>query len=69
MSVDPNYLKMIADRLDQMNGGPLSKPGEIQGEYKLPSLMDQMGQTAMAYLKKKKEEEILNSGFTRRSDL
>lgn len=60
MSVDPNYLKMIADRLDKMNGGSRNKHGEIQGEYKLPSLMDQMGQTAMAYLNKKKEEETKN---------
>ena len=60
MSVDPNYLKMIADRLDKMNGGSPARPGEIQGEYKLPSTMDQMGQTAMAYLNRKKEEEARN---------
>jgi hypothetical protein len=57
MTVDPNYLKMIADRLDKMNGGSPARPNEIQGEYKLPSLMDQMGQTAMAYLQRKREEE------------
>lgn len=60
MSVDPNYLKMIADRLDKMNGGSPVRPGEIQGEYKLPNIMDQMGQTAMAYLNRKKEEEAKN---------
>jgi len=60
MSVDPNYLKMIADRLDKMNGGSSVRPGEIQGEYKLPNIMDQMGQTAMAYLNRKKEEEARN---------
>jgi hypothetical protein len=60
MSVDPNYLKMISDRLDKMNGGSPARPGEIQGEYKLPNIMDQMGQTAMAYLNRKKEEEARN---------
>ena len=60
MSVDPNYLKMISDRLDKMNGGSPVRQGEIQGEYKLPSTMDQMGQTAMAYLSRKKEEEARN---------
>ena len=60
MSVDPNYMKMIADRLDKMNCGSPSKNGEIQGEYKLPDMMDQMGQTAMAYLNRKKEEEARN---------
>lgn len=60
MSVDPNYLKMIADRLDKMNGGFPARSGEIQGEYKLPNIMDQMGQTATDYLNKKKEEETRN---------
>jgi hypothetical protein len=60
MSVDPNYLKMIADRLDKMNGGSPVRAGEIQGEYKFPNIMDQMGQTAMAYLNRKKEEEARN---------
>lgn len=60
MSVDPNYLKMIADRLDKMNGGSPPRPGEIQGEYKIPNIMDQMGQTAMVYLNRKKEEEARN---------
>lgn len=59
--VDPNYLKMISDRLEKMNlGNNPNRSGEVHGEYKLPSIEDQVGQTAMAYLKRKREEESRN---------
>ena len=59
--VDPNYLKMISDRLEKMNfSNPSNNSGEVYGEYKLPSFEEQVGQTAMAYLNKKREEETRN---------
>lgn len=57
MKPNKEYLDMISKRLETMNPHLVnSVPGaEAYSTYKMPSLMDQMGQTALAYLEKKKE--------------
>jgi len=52
------YLDMISKRLETMNPG-LATPEKGLGGYetfKLPGGIDQLGQTAMAYLNKKEKE-------------
>jgi hypothetical protein len=58
--IDPNYLKMISDRLEAMNMNSPSPAGEIRGEYKIPSIEEQMGQTALHYLRNKEKENSRN---------
>lgn len=51
---------MISKRLEAMNSG-LSKPrggSERSETYKLPGMLDQLGQTAMSYLEKKKDNPV-----------
>ncbi len=52
--LDPNYLDNIKSKLDRMNkvnGFDPSQPNPYQEPYKVPDMMDQMGQTAIQYIK------------------
>ena len=59
MKPTQEYMDMIAKRLESMNptitGNVTS--GGIHEPYLMPSIMDQMGMTAMEYLKNKKPQE------------
>jgi hypothetical protein len=53
------YLDHISKRLEAMNPhlkGTDGKYNAFADGFKMPSLMDQMGQTAMAYLNNKKNQ-------------
>lgn len=53
------YLDQISKRLGAMNPHLAgSKGSECNEPFTLPSIMDQMGQTALHYLKNKKETDI-----------
>ena len=58
MKPSKEYLDMISKRLENMNPHVInSVPGaEPYAAYKLPSFEDQLGQTALAYLNRKKSE-------------
>ena len=59
MRPSKEYLDMISKRLEAMNPG-VSNPDkglERYEAFKMPSGIDQLGQTAMAYLDKKKKED------------
>lgn len=52
------YLEYISKRLEAMNPNQGGHPGNSCNEpFKMPSFMDQAGQTAMHYLKNKRETE------------
>jgi len=51
------YLDHIAKRLEAMNPNIVNGVNIIQEPYKMPSFEDQLGQTAMAYLANKKNQE------------
>ncbi len=53
------YLDQISKRLEAMNPHLAgSKKAECNEPFVIPSIMDQMGQTALHYLKNKKETVI-----------
>ena len=53
------YLEYISKRLEAMNPGAGGHPGEsCQEPFAMPSFIDQVGQTAIHYLKNKKETVI-----------
>jgi hypothetical protein len=55
MRPNKEYLDMISKRLEAMNPGLGAVKGDSCHEpYKMPSAMDQMGQSAIAYLERKK---------------
>ena len=59
MGPSKEYLDMISKRLEAMNPGISN--GGVRGDscnepFKMPSGIDQLGATAMAYLEKKKGE-------------
>lgn len=57
MRPSKEYLDMISKRLEAMNPGLGSVKGDSCHEpYKMPSIMDQMSQSAIAYLERKKQE-------------
>lgn len=58
MKPSKEYLDMISKRLENMNPHVVNSASgaEPYAAYKLPSMMDQLGQTALAYLDKKKNE-------------
>lgn len=58
MKPSKEYLDMISKRLENMNPHlSNSIPGaDPYSSYKMPSFEDQLGQTALAYLNKKKSE-------------
>lgn len=61
MKPSQEYLNMISKRLEALNPGGFGTTNS-QGcnePLKMPSLIDQMGQTAIEYLKKKKTETYL----------
>lgn len=58
MKPSKEYLDYIAKRLEAMNPGVGKSSDEQLNGYKLPGLMDQLGQTAIDYMKNKKDPEI-----------
>lgn len=56
------YLDYIAKKLDSMNAlSPIRNAKDSNDKltgYKIPELMDQMGSTALEYLKNKKDQVI-----------
>lgn len=58
MKPSKEYLEMISKRLENMNQHLThTAPGaEPYSSYKIPSLLDQMGQTAIEYMNRKKNE-------------
>lgn len=53
------YLDQISKRLEAMNPHLSGTKGpECNEPFQMPSIMDQMGQTALHYLKNKKETVI-----------
>lgn len=58
MKPSKEYMDMISKRLENMNPHLAhTAPGaEAYSSYKIPSLLDQMGQTAIAYMNRKKDE-------------
>ena len=58
MKPSKEYMDMISKRLENMNPHLVnSTPGaEPYGSYKLPSFEEQLGQTALAFLDRKKNE-------------
>lgn len=53
------YLDQISKRLEAMNPHLTGSRGvECNEPFQMPSIMDQMGQTALHYLKNKKETVI-----------
>lgn len=56
------YLDYIAKKLDSMNAlSPIRNVKDSDDKltgYKIPELMDQMGSTALEYLKNKKDQVI-----------
>ena len=57
MKPSKEYLDHIAKRLEAMNPDIANGVNIIQEPYKMPSFEDQLGQTAMAYLANKKNQE------------
>jgi len=57
MKPSKEYLDFIAKRLEAMNPDIVNGVNVIQEPYKMPSFEDQLGQTAMAYLANKKNQE------------
>jgi hypothetical protein len=57
MKPSKEYLDHIAKRLEAMNPNIVNGVNIIQEPYKMPSFEDQLGQTAMAYLANKKNQE------------
>lgn len=61
MKPSKEYLDHIIKRLEAMNPGisNSNSGGSCNLDYSLPSFEDQLGRTAMEYLKNKKDPEIL----------
>jgi len=57
MGPSKEYLDHIAKRLEAMNPDVVNGVNIINQPYKMPSFEDQLGQTAMAYLANKKNQE------------
>jgi hypothetical protein len=60
MKPSKEYLDYISKRLEVMNPWVGVKPGDdskLSG-YKMPSFHDQLGQSAIEYMKNKKDPEI-----------
>lgn len=57
MRPSKEYLDQIAKRLEAMNPDISNGINIINQTYKMPSFEDQLGQTAMAYLANKKNQE------------
>jgi hypothetical protein len=57
MRPSKEYLDQIAKRLEAMNPDIVNGINIINQPYKMPSFEDQLGQTAMAYLANKKNQE------------
>jgi len=57
MRPSKEYLDQIAKRLEAMNPDISNGINIINQPYKIPSFEDQLGQTAMAYLANKKNQE------------
>jgi hypothetical protein len=57
MKPSKEYLDHIAKRLEAMNPDIVNGVNVIQEPFKMPSFEDQLGQTAMAYLANKKNQD------------
>ncbi len=57
MKPSKEYLDHIAKRLEAMNPDIVNGVNVIQEPFKMPSFEEQLGQTAMAYLANKKNQE------------
>jgi hypothetical protein len=57
MKPSKEYLDHISKRLEAMNPDIMNGVNVIQEPFKMPSFEDQLGQTAMAYLANKKNQE------------
>jgi hypothetical protein len=55
MRPSQEYLNSIASKLDSLRRTDLNNVSAPVETYKIPSFEDQIGQTALAYLNKKKE--------------
>jgi hypothetical protein len=61
MKPSQEYLDMISKRLEAMNPGlvgSVNVGGECREPFKMPSFIDQVGMSAMEYLKNKKDPDI-----------
>jgi len=61
MKPSKEYLDQIAKRLEALNPhlvGTVNTGGSCREPFELPSIIDQMGATAMEYLKNKKHVDI-----------
>ena len=60
MKPSKEYLDHIAKRLEAMNPDIVNGVNVINQPYKIPSFEEQLGQTAMAYLANKKNQELVD---------
>jgi hypothetical protein len=60
MKPSQEYMDMIAKRLEAMNPAITGNvtTGGVHEPYAMPSMMDQMGMSAMEYLKNKKPQDM-----------
>lgn len=61
MKPSQEYLDMISKRLEAMNPGlvgSVNVGGECREPFEMPSFIDQVGMSAMEYLKNKKDPDI-----------